>query len=40
MEAVKAGRMMAAASCPMCGDKKGITVAKQRDGALLEESAP
>ncbi len=39
MEAARAAKLMQRAQCPMCGEKKGLTVAKQADGVLLEEVA-
>jgi hypothetical protein len=39
MELGKAAKLMKAASCPKCGEHKGITVAKQNDGKLLEAGA-
>jgi hypothetical protein len=33
------GHLVKRAACPMCGTARGIKVAKQHDGALLEPGA-
>lgn len=35
---LKAAKMMRRAQCPMCGERKDIFVAKQKDGHLLEDA--
>lgn len=38
MEVMKAAALMKSAACPSCGERKRITVAKQKDGRLQEEA--
>lgn len=39
MEMAKAAKVLRAATCPKCGERKRVGVAKQDDGKLLEPTS-